>query len=1264
MKKILAARIFFILLILSFLFCGFLLGTGIGLQLVQKNLGLLSGGRISIGQVEGQLLGQVTLEEIGVNLPGADIRVAKIDWNWSPAKLFAGQLHIANVDVSGVVIGLRDSPATPSQGGPVVLPHLLLPLGIALDRAIVTSLQIQGSDGSELFTFDSIDVQLQGKGGRLTIDNLSLQGPEMAVAVHGTVDFDRKWSVDLLGNWQLINYGFHQLEGTFSAAGPFASPHATFAVNRPADIRVEGDVVNLFEKPEWTAVLEARNVDLEALIKHCPKINLATVSGQLSGNTDGYRGLVQAQGTWGKIDNMQLQSSILGGLMGIDFEALRIDRGDGWAVAENAKINWKHIFEWEGLFHFKNFDPSAFFDTLPGRIGTDFTSVGKVRDDLGVDVAFEIFRLDGHVREQPISVVGTIALTENDVRTNDLIVRSGEVEGSARIKKGMISWVEKISWSGEVLLDNFDPAGIFPEFPGQVSGVFAGEGFLGHSGAQGYLRISDISGQLRGNSLAGSGEISLVDDTIHTTGLFLQSGVSQLVVQGQAGDAFALDFTFNSPDIGTLFPETSGAVHLLGKLRGSLRAPLFDVELRGTSLAMSGNNYGLMEANLHSQLGDNSRLQGTLRAEKVSLAGLPLDQAQIDFSGSLKEQVVTGQGAGALGKIGLRATATYGDGWKGELTDFKLTASPYGNWRQQDKAALRVSTKGVFLENFCIAEGAGTVCGGGDIQFNEDGSWLVKSQLVAVPLKLLNSLKILTIPVNGLIDGTIAVSGENHRLLTTLVELKLPKTEFKLDVEDEDLNSIKCEDTVLSLVLANSFLQTNLATSINNGSRLTMTVVTPGDVVLSNPISQVPLSGKLNLENFDLAILSSFTGYGIEPNGRVSSSFTLGGTVGRPELVGDGQIEGGGITLPYQGITLENVRLEVVAAEDGAKVVGHATSGPGEMTAEGRLHYGDIGVEADLRIRCSDFLLVNLPEYAIRVNSDVQFLFARKRGAIKGSVQIPYALITPEELKDSVKVSKDVILVSGRQEVRDSGWPFSLDLAVLLGDDVHIRGYGLTGRLAGKLLVKTAADEFPIATGELDLIDGVFVIYGRTLEIERGRMLFTGGPIDNPGIDVRAQKKFSDEEAKSRGYTVGVDISGLVQDLHYNLFSDPYMDDTEILSQMIVGHSLAFASKEEGSLLGAAATTLGLKGGADLFEGFGDILQLDDMHVEGSTKKENVSLVVGKRVTKDLYIGYDMNMFSQLGQFRVRYDLTRGFAVETRSSSQATGADLLYTFEK
>ncbi len=865
---------------------------------------------------------------------------------------------------------------------------------------------------------------------------------------------------------------------------------------------------------------------------------------------------------------------------------------------------------------------------------------------------------------QPISASGTVAVTENDVRTDGLVVHSGEVEGVARIGKGMISWADRLSWSGEIRLDNFDPSGLYPEFPGRVNGNLAGEGYLGPGGVQGFLKISDISGTLRGNDLAGSGEISLFDETIRTTGLSLRSGGSELVVMGQAGEGFALDFTFSSPDVGTLWPEVSGAVHLHGRLAGSQAIPLLDADLSGTGVGFGTTAFARLEAKIHAELRRDGVLNGFLRGEKMTVAGVFIDRGQIDFSGKGQEREAMVKAAGPPGNLQLRVRAVRGEEWTGELTDLALSSSPYGSWQQQDKAAFSVDRDGLVLEDFCLADGAASVCLGGYARMAEELGWKVKGDFSAVPLNWLNRLKLLDVPIGGVMAGELAVTGDGHRLATASAEARAPEIDFALGGEDEELNAIHCLDTLLTFHLADSQGRTNFTTRMKNGSRLDLTALVQGAGEFTTPLRSLPLSGSLRLEDFDLAPLSSLTGYGIDPTGRVNSTLTLGGTAGRPELFGESRIDGGGIALPYQGITLENVRLSIVAGEEGAKVVGRATSGPGEMTAEGRLRYGDEGVEGDLRLRGRDFLLVNLPEYAFRISPDVQLRFAENRGVIKGVVEVPYGLITPEEMSDAIKASPDVIVVNGRQEVKEDSWPFSLDLDVRLGEEVRIDGHGLTGRLAGQLRVKTTPDEFLTGKGELDLIDGVYTIYGRTLDIERGRVLFTGGPIDNPGVDVRAQKKFSDKEAKVRGYTVGVDISGLAQDLRYQLFSDPYMEDTEILSQMIVGHSLAFSSQEEDSLLKAAAATLGLKGSTDIFEGIGSILQLDDMHLEGSSKKENVSVVVGKRVTKDLYIGYDMNMFSQLGQFRVRYDLDRGFAVETRSSSQSTGADLLYSFEK
>jgi translocation and assembly module TamB len=263
-----------------------------------------------------------------------------------------------------------------------------------------------------------------------------------------------------------------------------------------------------------------------------------------------------------------------------------------------------------------------------------------------------------------------------------------------------------------------------------------------------------------------------------------------------------------------------------------------------------------------------------------------------------------------------------------------------------------------------------------------------------------------------------------------------------------------------------------------------------------------------------------------------------------------------------------------------------------------------------------------------------------------------------------VTVSEDVVLVEKNNVLKAAGWPLILNIGVVLGQDVQINGYGLKGLVNGRLRIKTSPDEQLNGSGEISLKDGTFTIYGRSLDIVRGRLLFTGGAIDNPGVDARAQKKVSDEEAKGQGYTVGVDISGLVQDLQYHLFSDPSMEDTEIVSRMLVGHSFADSNAEEGGLLKKALVTLGVHSSNVLVDGLGSILTVDDFHLEGSRNKEDTSLVLGKRLTEDLYIGYDVNMFSQLGSFRVRYDLKHGFVVETTSSSEATGADLMYSFQR
>ena len=74
-------------------------------------------------------------------------------------------------------------------------------------------------------------------------------------------------------------------------------------------------------------------------------------------------------------------------------------------------------------------------------------------------------------------------------------------------------------------------------------------------------------------------------------------------------------------------------------------------------------------------------------------------------------------------------------------------------------------------------------------------------------------------------------------------------------------------------------------------------------------------------------------------------------------------------------------------------------------------------------------------------------------------------------------------------------------------------------RIGGGITIKSGYDAITRATGELSVAEGKYSAYGRKLDIKYGRLIFTGGPVDNPGVNLRAQKEFPD-------VTAGVDVRG------------------------------------------------------------------------------------------------------------------------------------------
>jgi translocation and assembly module TamB len=169
--------------------------------------------------------------------------------------------------------------------------------------------------------------------------------------------------------------------------------------------------------------------------------------------------------------------------------------------------------------------------------------------------------------------------------------------------------------------------------------------------------------------------------------------------------------------------------------------------------------------------------------------------------------------------------------------------------------------------------------------------------------------------------------------------------------------------------------------------------------------------------------------------------------------------------------------------------------------------------------------------------------------------------------------------------------------------------------------------ESTMGAGELEVKEGEYSAYGRELEIERGKLVFNGGPVTDPGVDLRASRELP-------GYDVGVIARGPLRRPQLTLFSEPSLPQAQIASMLIVGRSSIQGDP------GAAddGPTSAEQGGAILAGQLGKYVGLDDI---GLTQDDDAGsqLVIGKYLSPRLYVSYGISLVEEINTLKLRYTI-------------------------
>lgn len=327
------------------------------------------------------------------------------------------------------------------------------------------------------------------------------------------------------------------------------------------------------------------------------------------------------------------------------------------------------------------------------------------------------------------------------------------------------------------------------------------------------------------------------------------------------------------------------------------------------------------------------------------------------------------------------------------------------------------------------------------------------------------------------------------------------------------------------------------------------------------------------------------------------------------------------------------------------------------LRVDGSLGWRGGGVPLALDLRGTDVLVSDTRDLFAVADPDVTVRYtAGEPIEVTGTVTVPEALIDLERLDRGVSPSPDVVVLDPVNP-GDEGiaTPLALDLTLVLGEGVRMLGFGLDGGLDGRLRVRQRPGRQMTASGQLQ-VDGRYRAYGQRLEITRGALVWTGGPVDDPVLDIRAEREVGD-------VTAGIAVRGRASAPEATVWSDPASSQSQALSYLALGRPLSAVSGPEREQLNAANAALSA-GGSLIASQLAASIGLDEAGVLQSRTLGGSVFGVGKFLSPRLYVGYGVSLLGTGQVLTLKYLLRRGFDIEIESSTIESRALLNWRIER
>ena len=480
-----------------------------------------------------------------------------------------------------------------------------------------------------------------------------------------------------------------------------------------------------------------------------------------------------------------------------------------------------------------------------------------------------------------------------------------------RSKTGLFQINGKVSWQGSPAFDliatgqNFNPAVLLPEMPGNLSFSSHVKGKLDAKALQIDADINKLSGSVRGNPVSVVGKLVLNGDQLKVDALHINSGTNKIAVNGTMGQEQAvLELSIDTPALDAFWPTLGGSLKGEGFVQGTWKNPTVKFQAKGKRLRFAQHSAGQLAINIDYSPDIKKTSRILLSTSAIQSGAVKIDSVRVDGLGTVAQHSFKADISSVDGDLSTALTASLKAGnWKGDVSRLDLNSRDLGLWQLEKNLAVSLIQRpagiDVALDEACLVQKNASICTHGRYLANGDLDFALKAS--ALPTRLMKSYLPEQMQLNGTLNADTEIQRQKN-LFTGRYQLDLSPATLLFRGKEASLGA-----SSVSGKIKGDTLSADIDLALVGQDYLR------GQLQMDTGKSQA-ISGQISASLREFSMLDAFVPQLSGAKGLLTADLRVKGTAKKPVVMGQIDLAKGAVDIAGQGFSLRDINLHAVAS--------------------------------------------------------------------------------------------------------------------------------------------------------------------------------------------------------------------------------------------------------------------------------------------------------------------------------------------------------------